>query len=634
MVIISGPPGSGKSATASALVGQAEEAGRLGVLVRPPSGAADAGVLALAGVARALGGVEATRGGWAALRRRVAEMLHDCREDILVVVDEPSGWGTAGGVFARRADEAAETLWGLGTRWPTIVCDQGASPAALHLPRASREDLHTTGWGLLSDAARELASSPLAGSATTPLELRLAVALLAWGAEPVVGGVHRLGLQLAETLAPRRHGSRLWAVWQRLALARTRLDADALKQLGAGRLDELGAETLKVALLDGAGRLHDVLRTVPEDRPVSPELAAEQREDAHRKLYAHHFARFAEGSAKDPAAAGDHAAEALFHAGELADETSQQLVRVDLVEQLDALGHRLGTVHGNHEAAVGAYRQALDADEHDAHATHHLAYHLDAQGRDADAVSSGYEKALKLEPGRPQWHGRRVAFLAHTARLAGARRAWHEAESALADDRGDADLYTEMHLYVAASLLAVGELSFCDYVLEGVPPHARGAQHRELRRLLDGRFAGQDEGAFVPSPRSGTAWWRERPARLPARDTAARRLTTWMAGRVESVDEACVEIHVTRVDAEAGPQRPGLARIRLEDLGERLLDDMEPEALTPGRFVEIGRYRGEDSEDRTGIVVLEPGPVSLPVDILAPGRWLRARGAHGPAVGD
>jgi hypothetical protein len=633
-VVISGPPGSGKSAVASELVSQAESAGRVGILVRPPSGATDAGVLALAGVARRLGGADAVRGGWATLRPRVTTMLRERRDEIVIVVDEPSSWAAAGGVFARRADEAAETLWGLRSEWPTIVCDQGVATGALQLPRAAREDLITGDWGLLTEAAVELSSAPLAAASATPLQLRLATALLAWGAEPIAGDAHRLGMQLAETLAPRRHGSRLWAVWQRLALARTALTADALEQLGAGGLDGLSTATLQIALLDGAGRLHDVLRTIPEDRPVSPELAAEQREDAHRKLYAHHFARFAAAGEEDPAEAGDHAAEALFHAGELDDETSQQLVRVDLVEQLDAVGHRLGTVHGNHVSAADAYRRALDTDEHDAHATHHLAYHLDAQGRDADAVASGYERALKIEPGRAHWHGRRVAFLANVARLSDARRAWHEAESALADDRGDAALYDEMHVPVAANLLAVGELSFCDYVLGGVPLYARSAQHRELRRLLDGRLAGQDRGSFVPAPRSGRTWWREAPDRLPARDTAGRRLTTWMAGRVETVDEMYVEIHVIHVDAEEGPVRPGLARITLEDLAGRLLDDIEPQNLTPGRFVEIGRYRSEGAEDRTGIVVLDPDPVRLPVDILDPARWLRARVVHGTAVND
>ena len=603
------------------------------MVVRPASGAADAGVLALARVARGVGGADAARGGWTALRPRVATMLHERRDEILLIVDEPSSWRAAGGIFARRADEAAETLWGPGSDWPTIVLDQGVAAGGLQLPPASREDLLADYWGGLSDAAAALAASRLAAVATTPLQLRLGAALVAWEVGPVAGDSHRLGMQLAETLASRRYGSKLWALWQRLALARTTLDASALEELTTGELDTLSSATLDLALLDGAGRLHDVLRTVPDERPIPPELAAEQREEAHRKLYAHHFARFASTTDTAPAAAGDHAAEALYHAGELDDETSQQVVTIDLVEQLDALGHRLGTVHGRHASAVDAYRRALDADEHDAHATHHLAYHLDAQGRDAEAVASGYERALKLEPSRGEWHGRRVSFLASVARLNDSLLAWNQAESALADDRGDATLYDEMHLPVAACLLAVGQLSFCDYVLNGVPAYARGAQHRELRRLLDGRLAGQDEGAFVPAPRSGTSWWRERPARLPARDVTGRRLRSWMAGRIETVDETGVEIHVARVDPARGPVRPGLARITLEHLSERLLDDVELDSLLPGRFVEIGRYRAEGMADRTGIAVLKPDPLRLPIDILDPRRWLKGRVARGTAIG-
>ncbi len=251
-------------------------------------------------------------------------MLHERRDEILLIVDEPTSWRAAGGIFARRADEAAETLWGPGSDWPTIVLDQGVAVGGLQLPPASREDLLADYWGGLADAAAALGHLPLAAIATTPLQLRLGAALLAWGAEPVAGDSHRLGMQLAETLAPRRYGSRLWALWQRLALARTTLDATALEELTTGELDALSSATLDLALLDGAGRLHDVLRTVPDERPIPPELAAEQREEAHRKLYAHHFARFASTTGTDPAAAGDHAAEALYHAGELDDETSQQ----------------------------------------------------------------------------------------------------------------------------------------------------------------------------------------------------------------------------------------------------------------------------------------------------------------------
>jgi hypothetical protein len=622
VVHVSGGPGSGKSTLARAAVTAAEQRDMRPLLIRAPSGATDAGVLALASVARRLGGNAATRNGWSALRARTGELLRDHQASVVLVLDEPSSWQNAGGLFARRADEAIETLLGPAATWPAIVCDQGAASGAVALPNAAREDLTlATGWDLLADAASQLYTLPIATDLRTPLQQRLAAALIAWGQEPEHSDAHSLGSQLAKTLATRRHGAPLWGLWQRLALARVPLDAATMNALGAARLSGLATATLNVALLDGADRLHDVLRTIPEDRPPHPELVAAQRIDAHTLLFEHHYSRFEEEANADSPGAADHAAEALFHAGELEDETRLTLVSVDLVEQLDALGHRLGTIHKDHAGAVTAYRRALLADSADPHATHHLAFHLDAQGLERDEVDSRYARAVKVEPGQPAWHARRIAFLVDTARPSAARRAWAQAESALAEDRGDADLFATLHLPVAGSLLASGELSFCAYVLDGVPRYARNPQHRDLSMLLNGRLAGQDSGAFVPAPRSGSAWWEEGPARLPARDTAGRQLAAWLAGRVEGADDLGVDIHVARVEPAEGPQESGLLRISFEDLAERLLDAVDPRELAPGCFVEIGRYRRIDLEERTGIVVLAPSPVSMPIDVLPADRW-------------
>jgi len=98
-------------------------------------------------------------------------------------------------------------------------------------------------------------------------------------------------------------------------------------------------------------------------------------------------------------------------------------------------------------------------------------------------------------------------------------------------------------------------------------------------------------------------------------------LISWLAGRVEAVDEEGLDIHVARVDPTLGPRETGLMRLTFHDIAERLLDDLDPRALEAGRFVEIGRYRLAEAEDRTGIVVLSPPPITMPVDILPPDRW-------------
>lgn len=632
---LSGRPGAGKSATAARIVRDAAEYGWQPLLIHAPSQAPDAGILAVLGVAHRLGGADAAHGGWDAVCKRAAGLLHEHRDDIILVADEPSRWDAAGGMFARRANEAAQTLWGSGATWPTIICDQPAGPGALILPDASPADLGDD-WGPLHDGAERLRGEPIAAMLKSPLSLRLAVALAAWGGQPLTADAHQLGMQLARLLPERRHGRRLWALWQRLALSRTTVSFENLAALGSEQLSDKAVATAKVALLDGAGRLHDVLRTVPEDHANDPMLAAQQRIDAHERLYDHHYQRFqahAQASyANDPdeaglnaAAAAEHATEALHHAGELGDGTRLDLVSVDLAEQLDALGYQLGIVRNDHEAATAIYERALLADNADAHAIHHLAFHRDALGQQPEDVAVGYARAARIRPGEPQWHARRVAFLADTARMSEARLAWHEAESALAEDRGDQHIYRALHLPVAASLLALGELAFCAYVLDGVPEHAHDAVYRDLQRLLEGRFAGQDRGAFVPSPRSGRAWWTERPARLPDRDTDGRPRAAWLAGRVERVHADGVDLHVARVDAQRGPHGTGLMRLSHDDLARRLIDDSDPSTWAAGRFVEIGSYRHPERGDRTGIVLLDTEPVSLPIDTLPPDRWRQQR---------
>jgi tetratricopeptide (TPR) repeat protein len=619
---ISGAPGSGKSTAARRVFNLARDRNLESILVAPPTGAPDAGVLALADVVRQLSDTLTVPSDWTKMRHRATELLSERQDTVLVVLDEPSSWLVSAGFFTRRSEEAIETLVGPAANWPSVVCDKPFSGKGLALPRSMPSVLTEGEWNSLAEAAEELSRSALASSLRTPLQQRLATAIVAWGGVPTAPDAHHLAVQLAETLGQRRYGRRLWALWQRLALARTPVDEPLLGHLGAEGMSTLANDTLRHVLLDGADRIHDVLRSIPDDRPPDPELHEAQRQEAHGLLFEHHYRRFQDLATADHPHAAQHAAEALFHAGELDDETRLGLVNVDLVDQLNALGYRLGMIHGDHPAAAAVFRRALSLAPEDAYATHHLAYHLDVQGLDADEVEGLYDRAALAEPNEPSWHARRVVFFVDTGQPGRSRSAWAEAEAALADDRGDTALFDELHLPVAAALLGVGELSFCDYVLDGVPAYARGARHRDLSQLLVGRFAGQDSGAFVPAPRSGVEWWKLPPERLPARDTSGRALARWLAGRIDAVTTSGVEVHVVHVNPELGPESPGVIEASFEALADRLLDDIDPHALAIGQFVEIGRYQGEELEDRTGIAVLRPPPIRLPLDPLPASRWL------------
>jgi tetratricopeptide (TPR) repeat protein len=622
-----GEPGAGKSAAAIEIVRRGTEEGLTPLLVAPASGAADSGALAVAHVIHRLGGRLPPRGQWLPARKRAAELLHDRSDEILVVCDEPSAWSSGSRHFARRADDAADLLFGPHSTWPTVVCDQVAlSEKTFTLPTARASLLRDADlWTPFGEAAASLADAGLASSLRTPLQQRLAISAVAWGADPHLASssAYDLAAALAELLTERRHGRPLWALWQRLALSRVRLDAEALDLLGAATLTERAAATLHLALLDGAGRLHDVLRRVPESRPVDPELRGAQRLEIHERLFEHHYTRFTQLVQHDDAAASEHASEALYHAGELGDESRQNLVRIEILDELNALGHRLAVVHRDSESASAVFLRAVQTDPDDAYAQHHRAHSLDVRGTNVDEVEERYARALDLNPQDAQWHARQITFFADLARMRDARIAWARAESAIAEDRDDAQLYADLHLPVAAAMLQHGELTFAAYVLDGVPEWARDGVHADLERVLAGRLAAQDEGAFVPAPRSGEEWWKHPPQRLPVRDTEGRPLVEWMAGRVETVDEDGLHVHVARVDAEGGSIRPGLLTVASSTWQNRSLEDLPFREIRPGRFLEIGSYRAPGLPSRTAIALLPEEPVPAALRPLPPERWLR-----------
>lgn len=621
-----GGAGAGKSATARAVRDAAADRNLEPILVAPPSGAADAGIAAVSTVVRRLGAGLSKRGGWDAARRKAREGLAEHAENVVVICDEPTSWVGSDRYFGALGAEAREVLTGAAATWPVVVCDrEGPKGRTFTLPDAPPSDLGDGQiWGPTAPAALALLETGIAPDLRTPLQQRLAVGLMAWGAErlPAVTEAAPLASELAAQLTRRRHGAKLWAVWQRLALERLDADEDLLRALGADELDQLGSFTLRRILLDSGPRLHDVCRRVADERPADPDLRAQQKAATHELLFDRHYALVGELAAADSAASGDHAAEALFHATELGDETRQHLVTVDLVDQLNALGHRRSVVHGDHAGAAAVFLRALQADDRNGYAIHHRGYTLDALGESAGEVEMRYAEAIELNSSRPEWHGRRVAFFADVARPSVARAAWARAETAVSDELDDPEWYETLHCAVAATLIEQGELAFARYVLDGVPEWARRVVHGRLDSALRGRFAAQDKGAFVPAPRSSRAWWLEGPARLTARDGAGRRLERWLAGRVEGVGEAGIEIHVARVEPDGGEPRRGLMRLAPDVWDQHVIDDVVADALTPGCFVEIGNYAGEQGNARA-IVVLPMEPVDHPIPTLDPERWLR-----------
>jgi tetratricopeptide (TPR) repeat protein len=625
-VSVVGPTGAGKSTAAAAIADLAAADAVLPIFAAPASGAADAGALVVSGVIRKLGGhVQASR-GWQHALRDASRLLHDSSQPVVIICDEANSWRSGGGHFARRADDAADLLLGPMASWPAIACEQAAGGhRALALPTASVATLRDPqGWGVLADAATRVAVQPGAQELDTPLKQRLGAAVMAWDQDgaSLPTQTSELALRLAESLAGRRRGRALWALWQRLALARIQLDDDALSELGAANLTPLAEATLRSVLLDGAGRLHDALRRIPDERPVDPEMYGDAHREAHELLYEYHYEWFTRLAEADDPAAGEHGAEALHHAGELADHERLDLVRVELSDQLNALGTRLADVREDHQSAAAVFLRAVQINDGDGFAHHGRGHSLDVLGQDIDEVEQEYDRAIVLDPLEPSWHAHRVSLFADVGRLDDARRAWAQAESAVLDTREDADVYDSLHAYTAAGLLAISELPFAAYVLDGVPAWARDAEHRRLRTVLAGRLAAEENGAFVPAPRSGRAWWQEDPQVLPRRDTDGRDLVRWAAGRVEHVDDEGVHVHLAQVESTGDRPDPGWAVISPDAWQRRCLDGVLANDVRPGQFVEVGRYQAEAENARTAIRLVPVTPLQegrhRP---LSPARW-------------
>ncbi len=429
---------------------------------------------------------------------------------------------------------------------------------------------------------------------------------------------------LAKTLAGSRAGRRLWVYWQRLALSRVELPPEVHAALGEQRLGQFGRETTALVLFDGVGRLHDELRRVAEERPLDPELGEATAADVHLLLFEFHEQRTHEISQAGGTGAAVHAAEAQHHAAELGDGELLDLMSFELADQLNALGTRSSQRRDDHDTAAQLFLRAVTADEQDAYAHHGRARALDVLGQEPRETEQRYRRALDLASNVPEWHADWIAFLVSLGRVDDARLAWSAAESATFDARLDASGYDELHSKVATHLIVLGELDFAAYVLDAVPSFAQDAEYRRLRELLRGRTAADEDGAFVPAPRSGRRWWEEPPQALPPRDAEGRALATWAAGRVDLVDETGAHLHLAEVRSANKPPVHLAATLTPDVWRRRCLDSDDVSEVSPGRFVELGRYRGNDGAAVTVIRLLPqsrlPEPRHLP---LPAARWTR-----------
>jgi tetratricopeptide (TPR) repeat protein len=620
-----GAPTAGKSAVLRSLEERMQDS-RVPILVAPPTGALDAGALALMQIGVGLKQHGFINGQFDALadpERRwsskldlVQTWLRDAADGIALLCDEPDTWAPADhpsvAHFAEHADEVkylillrvdaprviTGSIPGLARPDKTLEVEKQSDPSSF-LSDSRR-------WGALTDSAEALRDSGFQLSSFSNLELRLLVAHVALGSIDEVlswlPGVRRRGeisRRLAIRLAHSDPHGRLWRIWQNLAYVRRPVDEDLLAQLGASELDERGRSVLRECLLyplaDGKYVLHNTLQADALSVDATREVAVA----AHRTLatfFKQRFEAASDGDGRAPAFLLDEM-ESFHHATESGDLQTYDELRVFFVDQLDALGQHLSHRQRKYAAAARVFERATQWDDSDDYAHHYLAFNLDVEGRDPEVVEREYRKALDIEPRNSLWWARFVSFLVIRGRVTDAREAWEDATDELLSPHEVADefLYDHLHAWVARALLHRGHLDFARSLLGTIPSFVRSERIDALQRRLTALEEAQKRGAYAPAAYlDNDEWWRKGPFLLEHRDPRTEeRLVRWIAGRVEAVHDAEVlirGIHVTVSDT--GEPEVVTTQIPFEQFNRLVADDVPAREIEAGTFVEIGLYAG------------------------------------------
>src|SRR5512140_486209 len=353
----------------------------------------------------------------------------------------------------------------------------------------------------------------------SPIQIRLAVGLLALGASPH-DVLPRLGYAPLEPLLRTLFGDRpdLAPVCDglvRLSRARRPLPLDIAKQLA--RLP-VKHEPFAVHCI-GYGR--ETVRMSEPVREAMGELPGSRmlREEAHQLLAAHH--RTLDG-VMSPARAdwpsALHWLEKVHHLGHggptCAEEWSQQ--ELPSRELFWDRARMLSVEREDYQGAAEVYRRCLDRFGDDDYSCHYYAFNLDRAGRDPGTVEIYFRRAVELDPDNPWWNGRLVNFLIDRARFDAARKEWADAIRRVDPDgsrvQETSDLALEMHRWVIRNWLRHGEAVEAREALEAIP--ARWRERTSELRFLAQRLGDLEEAielgeSVYPASEPLERRWRE-----------------------------------------------------------------------------------------------------------------------------
>lgn len=407
-------------------------------------------------------------------------------------------------------------------------------------------------WGSFIDAARAVRAHLGRVRALTPLQVRLAVGLVALGdavtqvldevrPEHVASSLMPLVRRVRARLL--RDAPALWRGLQALALARRPLPIELAVALA-------GVSEAQAPLVTQCLGYGDVtLRVLEPVREVLLDAGGGDQEPANARLAAHY--QHLDGAESPLQLHGKPLEAWLEKAHHLAQVVSAEAQPgAQRWEDLDCpsryllweRARALSRTFRRYGDAAALYQRSLERFGDDDYAWHYLGFNLDkARSRPAEAEAA-YAQAVaptwadgRENPGtsNPWWNARHVTFLIRGGRFTDAEAAWGRALDAVDPDRarvgGSSWLARHFHRWVVQAWLDAGEVERARRVFDEVPRavvERDGTLEGLAWRLRDAEEAVElTDSVYPASTRPEDRWVRPQ---LPVGSSAE----TWAPGRV------------------------------------------------------------------------------------------------------
>lgn len=423
--------------------------------------------------------------------------------------------------------------------------------------------------------------------ASTPLEARLQVGLIALGERPE-GVALRLEALARKMIQQLGRWPSLAVAVHRLLLARCALPVAEVSAVSGVESRWEPLLTACIGYGDDKIRVPEVTRQVLLD---ALKASAPALEDAHTALAQYHEsldgARSLRGLGQDQAI---NWMEKVHHLalGGAACATRWSEQEPAGREQLWERARHLSRELRQFQAAAQLYRTSIARFGDDPYSSHYLAYNLERSRGELEQIRRGYAYAAAEDPENPWWQQRWIRFLIAHGTLAEARAAWQHAIRSIDPDgtrlRSSPWLALNLHFWVARRWLAVGRIDDARQVLSEVPERwlAQEAELRELVQILTAQEQSLALGESVyPASTPIAARWHHPRSLRPVR--SGRRLIAWAPGRV-------VEARPTAVTVVVAPTADEAQQLSFDAESWRRLAG-EPAEDADG-FFELGSYEG------------------------------------------